>query len=109
ERSLGSWPARTAKTRAQSSAERASGPSLSSEGARDMAPKRETRPNVGRSPVMPQKAEGQTIEPQVSEARAKAASPAATMAAEPDDEPQVQHCSFQGFLAAPVSEAVAKR
>ena len=38
-----------------------------------MAPPRPTRPKVGRNPETPQKAEGQTIEPQVSVPMAKAA------------------------------------
>ena len=58
---------------------------------------------------MPQCADGQTIEPQVSEPSAKVARPPATMADEPDDEPQVQRVRSHGFLAAPVAEAAALR
>src|SRR3954467_11833318 len=74
-----------------------------------MAPWRLTRPYVGRSPLIPLNEDGQTIEPQVSVPIAKAASPAETIAPEPDDEPQVQQPSFQGFFAAPLMEAEAKR
>ena len=54
-----------------------------------MAPYRLTRPYVGRKPLIPQNAEGQMIDPQVSVPMAKAASPAATIAPEPDDDPHV--------------------
>src|SRR4051812_48696259 len=49
------------------------------------------------------------MEPQVSVPIAKAASPAETIAPEPEDEPQVQQPSFHGFLAAPLMDADAKR
>src|SRR3954466_2152793 len=58
---------------------------------------------------MPVNDDGQTIDPQVSVPIAKAASPAETIAPDPDDEPQVQQPSFQGFFAAPLIEAEAKR
>ena len=58
---------------------------------------------------MPQYAEGQMIEPQVSEPMANAASPAETMAPEPDEEPHDQREVFQGFFVAPCSDAEAKR
>src|SRR5712671_5578410 len=108
-RSLKSWPAIAEKMCAQSSAERASGPILSIEYASAIAPFRLTRPNVGRSPLTPQNAAGHTIEPQVSVPMAKPASPAATMAPEPEDDPQVQQLVFHGFFAGPCSEADANR
>src|SRR5215470_10955476 len=108
-RSFGSWPAMAAKIRAQSSTERANGPILSIEGASAIAPNRLTRPYVGRSPLTPQKAEGQIIDPQVSVPIEKAASPAATIAPEPEEEPQVQQSVFHGFFAAPCKDAEAKR
>ena len=74
-----------------------------------IAPDRPTRPNVGRSPDTPQYADGQTIEPHVSVPIANAASPAATIAPEPLDEPHVQHVSFHGFFAPPLIDAVPKR
>jgi hypothetical protein len=47
-----------------------------------------TRPTVGLKPTMPFMAAGQVIEPSVSVPMAAGASPAATAAALPDDEPQ---------------------
>jgi hypothetical protein len=58
---------------------------------------------------MPQKADGQMIDPHVSVPIANAASPAATIAPDPEDDPQVQHEVSHGFFAAPCSEAEAKR
>ena len=85
------------------------GPILSIEYASAIAPPRPTRPKVGRNPETPQNADGQTIEPHVSVPMANAASPAATIAPEPLDDPQVQQFMFQGFFAAPVADAAAKR
>ena len=48
-----------------------------------MAPWRLTRPKVGRSPVTPQRVEGDTIEPQVSLPIAKPTSPAAVVGRRP--------------------------
>src|SRR6266699_4040983 len=95
--------------RAQSSALRAMGPILSMEGASAIAPYRLTRPYVGRRPLTPQNAEGQMMEPHVSVPIAKAARPAATIAPEPEDDPQVQQVVSQGFLASPCNDAEAKR
>src|SRR5215475_7784656 len=106
-RSLKSCPAIAAKMRAQSSAERASGPILSIEYESAIAPYRLTRPYVGRNPLTPQSAAGQTIEPQVSVPMANAASPAPTIAPEPEEEPHVQQEVFQGFFDAPCSDAEA--
>jgi len=47
------------------------------------------------------------MEPQVSEPMAKAASPAATMAPEPEEEPQVQQEMSQGLWVSPCREAEA--
>ena len=74
-----------------------------------MAPRRLTRPYVGRSPVTPQNAAGVTIEPEVSEPRANVTSPAATAAAEPLDDPPLQRVRSQGFNPGPVSDAEARR
>src|SRR6185295_6173249 len=103
--SRGSGPAMADSTISQSSAERAMGPSLSIVHERAIAPWRETRPKVGRTPAMPQKLDGQMIEPHVSEPRAKPVSAAATAAPEPDDEPQLHLPVSQGLRAAPVAEA----
>src|SRR5271165_558086 len=108
-RSRISCPAIAAKICAQSSALRAIGPMWSMDGASAIPPYRLTRPYVGRSPLMPQNAEGQTIEPHVSVPIANPASPAATIAPEPDDDPQVQQLVSQGFLPAPCNEAEANR
>src|SRR5208283_4676388 len=72
-----------------------------------MAPCRLTRPYVGRNPLTPQNAAGHTIEPQVSVPMANPASPAATIAPDPEDEPQVQQLVSHGFLASPCSDAEA--
>src|SRR5713101_2099889 len=108
-RSFKSCPAMAAKMRAQSSALRAIGPILSMDGASAMVPYRLTRPYVGRRPMTPQNADGQMIEPHVSVPIAKAARPAATIAPEPDDDPQVQQAVSQGFLASTCRDAEAKR
>src|SRR3954471_20411591 len=99
----------TPSTMAQSSALRASGPSLSSVYESAIAPCRLTRPYVGRNPVMPQCDGGQRIDPHVSAPSASAASAAATAAPHPDDEPHVQRSRFHGFFAAPVAGPDAKR
>ena len=75
------------KTRAQSSTERAIGPSLSIDQESDMQPCRLTRPKVGRRPEAPQARQGETMLPSVSLPIAKPTSPAATAEAEPADEP----------------------
>src|SRR2546425_7308190 len=93
------------RTISQSRAKRAIGPSLSSDHDSAIAPCRDTRPNVGRSPETPQKEDGQRIDPQVSEPMANGTSADATAAPAPDDEPHVQRSRFQGLWAAPVSDA----
>ena len=52
-----------------------------------MAPVRGTNPNVGRKPVIPQRVEGEEIEPSVSDPMAKATQPAAVADADPADDP----------------------
>src|SRR3954469_1830240 len=78
-----SGPLMTFSTSAQSSAERAIGPSLSIVQLRALAPVRGTNPKVGRRPVAPQRVQGELIEPSVSEPMAKATQPAATALADP--------------------------
>src|SRR3954452_6065559 len=75
------------RTRAQSSSDRAIGPSLSIDHASDMQPWRLTRPKVGRRPEAPQARQGETMLPRGSLPRAKPPSPAAPAAADPADEP----------------------
>src|SRR5829696_3473205 len=62
-------------------------------------PLRLTRPYVGFSPAMPQAAAGERIEPPVSVPIVAGANPAATAAAEPDDEPDGSCARFQGLRA----------
>jgi hypothetical protein len=52
-----------------------------------MAPVRGTSPNVGRSPVHPQRVEGEEIEPSVSDPMLKATHPAAVAEAGPAEDP----------------------
>src|SRR6185369_4050628 len=97
----------TCSTRPQSSAERHMGPILSSVQESDMAPRRLTRPYVGRKPVTPQKALGVMIEPEVSEPSAKVTSPAAVATPAPLDDPPAQRVRSHGFCAGPVDDADA--
>jgi hypothetical protein len=62
-----------------------------------IAPVRGTEPNVGRKPVVPQRVEGDEIEPNVSEPIAKATHPAAVAEADPADEPLDPWAVFQGL------------
>ena len=96
--SFGSRPWIAANTRAQSSALRASGPTLSMLQHRVMQPCRLTRPKVGLSPVAPQRVHGDTMLPHVSLPRVKPTRPAAVALAEPADEPLEPRVGFQGFL-----------
>src|SRR6516165_8914968 len=88
-------------TSAQSSAERAIGPTLSILQARVMHPNRLTRPNVGRSPVAPHRPQGSTMLPYVSLPSAKPTNPAATAAAEPAEEPLDPWRGSHGFRVRP--------
>src|ERR1044071_1959162 len=87
--SSGSGPAIAAKTSAQSSAVRASGPTVSSVNESGIALARLTRPLVGLKPLTPQKCAGRRIEPPVSEPSAAGTSRAPTAAPEPEDDPPV--------------------
>ena len=69
-----------------------------------MAPWRLTRPKVGRSPVTPQRVDGETIDPQVSLPIAKPTSPAATAAAGPAEEPLEPWSSFHGLRVMPPNQ-----
>src|SRR5881628_1181174 len=105
-RSARSAPAIASRTAAQSSAVRAIGPSLSSVHESAIAPLRETRPYVGRSPVTPQYADGVPIEPDVSEPIAKGTRPAPTAEPDPLDDPPDQCFLFQGLRPGPWSDAL---
>src|SRR5205823_4480384 len=86
------------KTSAQSSTDRQMGPILSMLHDSAMHPARLTRPNVGRSPVVPQTRQGETMLPSVSLPSEKPTSPAAVALAEPADEPDEPILGFQGFF-----------
>ena len=66
-----------------------------------MPPARETRPKVGRSPVVPQRCDGEVMEPSVSVPMEKPQSPAAVADAEPALEPLAPSTRFQGFRVLP--------
>src|SRR5258708_6377503 len=86
---------------AQSSTARQSGPSLSMVHESAMAPVRGTKPNVGRRPVVPQRVDGDVIEPSVSDPMANATQPAAVAEAEPADDPLEPCFVFQGLRVMP--------
>src|SRR5271169_5180029 len=66
-----------------------------------MAPVRGTNPNVGRNPVVPQRVDGDEIEPSVSVPIAKATHPLAVAEAEPAEEPLEPSVVFHGFFVRP--------
>src|SRR5215510_5022419 len=68
---------------------------------RAIAPLRGTRPNVGRNPVVPQRVEGEEMEPRVSEPMAKPTQPAAVAEADPADDPLEPCCGFHGLRVMP--------
>src|SRR5216683_6168897 len=77
------------------------GPSLSMLHESAIAPVRGTNPNVGRSPVQPQRVEGEEIEPSVSEPMLNATHPAAVADAGPADDPLDPCFVFHGFRVTP--------
>src|ERR1043166_7496080 len=88
-------------TSAQSWTVRAIGPILSIDQQSAIAPVRDTRPKVGRSPVVPHRVLGDTIEPSVSVPSAKGTGPAATAAADPALEPLDPSSGFHGLFVRP--------
>src|ERR1700731_2428863 len=88
-------------TRAQSSTDRQIGPSLSMLHDKAMAPVRGTKPNVGRSPVQPQRVDGDEIDPSVSDPMLNATHPAAVADAGPADDPLEPCLGFQGLRVLP--------
>src|SRR5271155_5694164 len=88
-------------TMAQSSTARQIEPILSMVQLRAMAPVRGTNPKVGRSPVTPQRVEGEEMEPSVSEPMAKATQPAEVAEGEPADEPLEPCFVFHGLRVRP--------
>ena len=67
-------------------------------------PKRETVPYVGRSPTLPQSADGCLIEPPVSEPSPHGARPADTAAAVPPPEPPGTSAGSHGLRVGPKPE-----
>src|ERR1700674_802083 len=92
----GPWMA--SSTIAQSSTLRQMGPSLSIDHDRAIAPVRGTLPNVGRSPVVPQRVDGDEIDPSVSLPIANPTNPAAVADAGPADDPLEPWSTFHGFF-----------
>src|SRR5262249_10482280 len=68
---------------------------------RAMAPVRGTKPKVGRKPVVPQRVEGDEIEPSVSDPMANATQPAAVAEADPADDPLDPCLVFHGLRVIP--------
>src|SRR3970282_713999 len=77
------------------------GPALSIVQASTMPPYRLTRPQVGRSALMPQRIMGDTIEACVSVPIAKATQPAAVAEPGPAEDPLDPCARFHGFLVWP--------
>ncbi|MNC77709.1 hypothetical protein D3C75_1297440 [compost metagenome] len=67
-----------------------------------MTPLRLTRPKVGLKPKIPQQQAGTRTEPPVSVPRLKSASPAATAAAEPLEDPPGISAGKRGLTGVPV-------
>ncbi len=89
---------------AQSSTVLHMGPILSIDQLSGIAPARLTLPKVGRSPVMPQRVEGATIDPHVSVPMAKATSPAAVAEPDPADDPLDPSSRFHGLRVLPPNQ-----
>ena len=102
--SPGSGPEIARSTSIVSSTLRVIGPSLSIDQHSVMAPVRGTRPNVGRSPVSPQRIAGLTMLPSVSLPIENATSPAAVAAPGPALEPDAPSSSSQGFIVCPPNQ-----
>src|SRR5262245_26336952 len=68
---------------------------------RAMAPVRGTRPNVGRKPVVPQRVEGEEMEPSVSDPIANATHPAEVAEGDPAEDPLEPRCGFHGCRVIP--------
>src|SRR5260370_34075444 len=90
-----------ASTIAVSSTYRQIGPTLSSDQQSAIAPAREIRPNVGLSPVAPQRWLGDVMDPSVSVPIEKAHSPAAVAEADPALEPLEPSLRFHGLRVRP--------
>ena len=82
---------------AQSSTDRQIGPILSIVQLSAIAPVRGTRPKLGRNPVVPQRVDGDAIDPSVSVPMANPTHPAAVALAAPAEEPLDPCRGFQGL------------
>src|SRR5215475_15323378 len=80
------------------------GPSLSRDQQSVIAPVRGTRPNVGRSPVTPQRIAGLTMLPPVSLPMEKATSAAAVAAPGPALDPDAPSSKSHGFIVCPPNQ-----
>lgn len=89
---------------AQSCALRQIGPTLSIDQDNVIAPLRLTAPKDGRSPVAPQREDGESIEPNVSVPIEKPTNPAAVADAEPADEPLAPCLRSHGFFVLPPNQ-----
>src|SRR6204780_3201625 len=96
KRSAPSAPLIAASTKPVSSTKRQMGPTLSSDQQSAMPPARETRPKVGRRPVVSQRWLGEVIDPSVSVPIENPHRPAAVAEAEPALEPLDPSLRFQG-------------
>ena len=92
-----SAPSRSAASRTV----RVIGPGVSNDVESGTIPSQLSQPALGRCPTIPQSAAGQRIEPAVSVPIAAMQSPAATAAAEPDEDPPVMRCKSHGFFTGP--------
>jgi hypothetical protein len=79
-------------------------PTVSSDDANAISPYREISPYVGFSPTTPDSAAGCLTEPPVSVPRAQTASPAATAAADPPDDPPGTVPRSHGLCTGPNAE-----
>src|SRR5947208_15285610 len=84
-------------------------PTWSSDDAKAISPYREIRPYVGFSPTTPHSAAGWRTEPPVSVPSAHTASPAATAAADPPDEPPGTMSRSHGLWTGPDAEVFSEQ
>src|SRR3569833_3033938 len=95
------WPASSDNPSATSSTRRAKKPTWSSEKLKGSTPPRGIAPKLGLKPTTPLIAAGRITEPCVCVPSASGTRPAATAAAEPDDEPPGVCSGFQGLTVGP--------
>ena len=94
-------PARTSRRRATSSTVRAIGPGLSWLALMGTTPCVDTAPTVGLIPATPLSDAGQVMDPSVSVPMASGARPAATAAADPEEDPPGLRSRAQGLPVSP--------